>query len=107
MRVSLGRAYERVPSFGLGRSLPGSVIGQGIPPRNPVHRVSGEGSEGPYHQWDLAFYLQRSPSQNLHGLILLDYGDRDNYVCEDADHEGPEPSFTTVAPPSPPDSRSP
>jgi len=55
----------------------------------------------------LPFYLQRSPSQNLYGLILLDYGDRDNYVCEDADDEGPEPSFTTVAPPSPPDSRSP
>ena len=55
----------------------------------------------------LAFYLQHSPSQNLYGLILLDYGDRDNYVCEDADDEGPESSFTTVAPPSPPDSRSP
>ena len=69
--------------------------------------VSGEGAEGPYHQWDLAFFLQRSPSQNLHGLILLDYRDRDNYVCKDEDDEGPEPSFTTVAPPSPPDSRSP
>ena len=68
---------------------------------------SGEGSECLYHQWDLAFYLQRSPSQNLHGLILADYGDRDNYVCEDADDEGPEPSYTTVAPPSPPASRSP
>ena len=69
--------------------------------------VSGEGSEGPYHQWDLAFYLQRSPSQNLHGLLLADYGERDNYVCEDADDEGPEPSFMTVAPFSPPGSRSP
>ena len=69
--------------------------------------VSGDGSEGSYHQWDLAFYLQRSPSQNLYGLILLDYGDRDNYVCEDADDEGPEPSFMTVAPFSPPGSRSP
>ena len=55
----------------------------------------------------LAFYLQRSPSQNFYGLILLDYGDRDNYVCEDEDDEAPEPSFMTVAPPSPPDSRSP
>jgi len=69
--------------------------------------VSGEASDGPGHQWDLAFYLQRSPSQNLHGLLLADYGERDNYVCEDADDEGPEPSFMTVAPPSPPNSRSP
>jgi hypothetical protein len=59
--------------------------------------ASGEASESPFHRWNCAFYLQRSPRRNLYALLLVDFGDPDDAVLDQADDNEAEGLAKVVA----------
>jgi len=55
--------------------------------------VAGEGSQGPFHAWKLAYWLQYFDEGNLYALRLDDYGDPS---AENVDQDDP-PSVCLAA----------
>jgi hypothetical protein len=45
--------------------------------------MDGDGSQSPYHQWRLAYYLGTSKSGRYFGLYVVDYGDPQDEFDED------------------------
>jgi hypothetical protein len=55
----------------------------------------GEGSQTPYNQWFLAYFLNTSKSKRYYGLEVVDYGDTDVY-SDDADVDNQEGALVVV-----------